>query len=73
MSETLDQHERIQNIAIRLKYLRDTMKPLYRGKQFRQIEVPNYIKEEVCKLYHEHGGIHILMRLCNVSYTHIKI
>ncbi|CAG9321511.1 unnamed protein product [Blepharisma stoltei] len=72
MSDQMSHQERIHELALRMKRLREELKPFYKGKQFRSNEIPDHVKEEICRLYNEHGGIHILMRLCNITYAHIK-
>ncbi|CAG9332827.1 unnamed protein product [Blepharisma stoltei] len=71
MLKTPDE-ERVKDLAVRLKFLRDELRPIYKGKLFRTNEVPDYIKEEVCRLFDEHGGKGILKRVCNISDTQIK-
>lgn len=63
----MDDLEQLESIALRLKYIRDELKPYYKGKMFRSNEIPDYIKEEITKLHSEFGGRHILTKFCNIT------
>jgi hypothetical protein len=61
--------ETVQDIKARLKHLQEAFKPLKTAKaEYISID----LQEEVTKLYDEHGGIDILMKITNLEYITIK-
>jgi hypothetical protein len=61
--------ETVLDIKARLKHLQEAFKPLKTAKaEFISID----LQEEVTKLYDEHGGIDILIKITNLGYITIK-
>ncbi|CAG9310211.1 unnamed protein product [Blepharisma stoltei] len=72
MADTLDGEERVKNITLRLRRIREELIPLFHGEIFRSKEVPEHIKEEIAEIYTLYGGASILMEICNVTYDQMK-
>ncbi|CAG9309878.1 unnamed protein product [Blepharisma stoltei] len=72
MNEYLSDQEKTRELALRLKAIKAELKPLYNGKILRAKQVPNRLKEEIVEIYDQYGGRSILMKLFNISYSHIK-
>ncbi|CAG9331448.1 unnamed protein product [Blepharisma stoltei] len=71
MSKEEEPSQRVLEIYARLKRIKDELRPR-KGRMLRNDEVPDHIKKEVCDIYNEHGGRHILIRLCNISWHNLK-
>jgi len=61
--------ETVQDLKSRLRKLKEAFEPM---KAAKVDFIPIELQEEVTKLYDEHGGLDILMKVTNLGYNTIK-
>lgn len=62
----------IDQLAQRLRYIKSVCKPLFNGVKVRSSTVMPEIREEITKIYDEHGGVDILVKLTKIPHEVIK-
>lgn len=62
----------IDQLTQRLRYVKNACKPLFNGVKVKSNNVMPEIREEIVKLYDEHGGVDILVKITKISYEVIK-
>lgn len=63
----------VEHLTARLKKLRDDMKEFNGGEHVVGSAIPPHLREEISKIYDQHGGIAILAQVAKVPYNTIKI
>lgn len=70
--EFYDPQQDIEELKQRLREIKNSLKPLVVEGKVSSSLVPSEIREEVVKIYDEHGGINILCKLTKLGYDTIK-
>ncbi|CAG9312529.1 unnamed protein product [Blepharisma stoltei] len=64
--------DKIRALADRLVRVRDLLTPLNVNSRQKKREIPNYIKEELVKIYDEYGGSGVFKKLFNISSKRLR-
>lgn len=67
-----EEDERVQLLTDRLKKLRLDLKEFHGCRHVADFQVHPLLREEIARLYDEHGGIEIISKLTKISYKTIK-
>ena len=67
-----EEDERVQMLTDRLKKLRMDLKEFQDCRHVAGFQVHPLLREEIARLYDEHGGIEIISKLTKISYKTIK-
>ena len=71
-SEPGDPNDRVQLLTERLRRLKESLKEFKDCEHVSGFQLHPSIREEIVKIYEEHGGLSILMQITKVSFNTIK-
>lgn len=67
-----EENELVQQLATRLKRLRESLREFDHCQHVTGHQIHPTIREEIAKIYDEHGGLPILMKITKVGFYTIK-